>query len=110
MKVKFKKSTKSYDCTEPVEQKVFRAGTAIGWAVMFNIYGPVDSSGIDDMLEPESISELIFYKQDEEGESFTISDYNVITACTIRHKEALTVTELQFTKPNRTDKEVISNG
>ena len=110
MRVKFKKNTKVYDCTEPVEQKVFRSGVAIGWAVMFNIYGAVDSSDIDSMLAPDSISELTFYKQDEDGENFAISDYNAVTACTIRHKETITVTELQLTKANKTEKEVISNG
>ncbi len=102
MYVKFKGSEKSYECTEPIEQKVFRSGTAIGWAIMFHIHGDVDSSGIDKLVTPETISELIFTKDGEQQTAFTVSGYSTVTSCTIRHKST-TVAELQFTKANAPD-------
>lgn len=100
MRVKFKGSETTYECTEPVEQKVFRSGTAVGWAVMFHIYGDIDSSEIDELVTTEAISELTFTNDDEHQTSFVIAGYSVVTACVIRHKSTMTVTELQFTKAN----------
>lgn len=100
MRVKFKGSETTYECTEPIEQKVFRSGTAVGWAVMFHIYGDIDSSEIDELVTTEAISELTFTNDDEQQTSFVIVGYSVVTACVIRHKSTMTVTELQFTKAN----------
>lgn len=100
MRVKFKGSETTYECTEPVEQKVFRSGTAVGWAVMFHIYGDIDSSEIDELVTTEAISELTFTNDDEQQTSFVIVGYSAVTACVIRHKSTMTVTELQFTKAN----------
>lgn len=97
MRVKFKGNETTYECTEPVEQKVFRGGEVIGWAVMFHIYGDFDSSKIDETVTPENISALTFIN-DDENTDFAINGYSNITACIIRHKSTLTVTELQFTK------------
>ena len=58
MRVKFKGSETTYECTEPIEQKVFRSGVAIGWAIMFHIYGDVDSSKVDEIVTPETIRSL----------------------------------------------------
>lgn len=105
MRVKFKGNETTYECTEPVEQKVFRSGTAAGWAVMFHIYGDISSSEADKIVTPENISEITFINDDERQTSFAVTGYSVLTACIIRHKEALTVTELQFTKANKTGEE-----
>lgn len=117
MRVKFKGSETTYECTEPIEQKVFRSGVAIGWAIMFHIYGDVDSSKADEIVTPETISELTFINEDEQQTTFTIAGYSAVTACTIRHKATTTVTELQFTKANETKSEettteegVVENG
>lgn len=100
MRVQFKGRTDTYECTEPIEQKMFRSGVAIGWAIMFHFYGDVDSSQIDKIVTPETISELVFTNDDEQKTTFTITGYSTITACTVRHKATTTVTELQFTKVN----------
>lgn len=100
MRVKFKGSETTYECTEPVEQKVFRSGTAVGWAVMFHIYGDIDSAEIDELVTTEANSELTFTNDDEQQTSFVIAGYSGVTACVIRHKSTMTVTELQFTKAN----------
>lgn len=112
MKVKFKNSETPYECTEPTEQKVFRSGEAIGWAIMFCIYGDLISSEIDEIITPATISELVFTNGDEEKTGFTVAGYSAISACIIRHKETSTLTELQFTKTvqNNNDKGVAENG
>lgn len=102
MRVKFKGSTTTYECSEPIEQKVFRSGSAIGWAVMFHIYGDIDSSQVDKIVTPETISELVFENEDENNTTFTIAGYSSVTACTIRHKATVTVAELQLTKVGET--------
>ena len=102
MRVKFKGSEISYECTEPIEQKVFKSGIAVGWAVMFHIYGDIDSSKADEIVTPETVSELTFVNDDEQHTTFSISGYSTVTACVIRHKATTTVTELQFTKANET--------
>lgn len=112
MYVKFKGSETTYECTEPIEQKVFRSGVAVGWAIMFHIYGDVDSSKVDEIITPKTISELTFTNDDEQYTTFTVDGYTTVTACTIRHKATTTVTELQFTKANETKTEegVTDNG
>lgn len=115
MKVRFKGVDNAYTCTEPVEQKLFQSGKAIGWAVMFHIHGNVSSSDIDDLITPESISELVFISEDEENpRSITLSGYSGIRACTIRHRAGTTVTEIQLTKANEleaaTGEEATTNG
>lgn len=115
MKVRFKNSAVTYDCTEPVEQKLFRSGVAYGWAIMFHIYGDIDSSKVDEIVTPETISELTFTNDDENQITIKIDDYSTVTSCTIRHKSASTVTELQFTKANtpeetNSEKGVVENG
>lgn len=98
MRVKFKNGSVTYECTEPIEQKVFRSGEAVGWAVMFHIYGDFDSSEIDRVVTPETVSELVFANEDQDGTEFTISGYSAVTSCVIRHRASSTVSELQLTK------------
>lgn len=107
MRVRFKGASNSFECSEPVEQKVFRAGVAAGWAAMFHFYGDIDSSEADEMLTPDAISELTFTNEDAQATSFAINGYSKVTSCTIKHRAGLTVTELQLTK---TDEEATENG
>lgn len=99
MYVKFKGNDKMYECTEPVEQKVFQSGAPIGWVVMFHLHGALSSSEIDEAVSPETISEMVFTDGNAENQSeITLTGYSAIRACTIRHKAGTAVTELQFTK------------
>ena len=107
MRVRFKGASNSFECSEPIEQKVFRAGVAVGWAVMFQFYGDIDSSGADEMLTPDTVSGLTFTNDDEPETSFAINGYSKVASCTIKHRAGATVTELQLTK---TDKEATENG
>ena len=96
MKVRFKNSDVNYDCTEPVEQKLFRSGVACGWAIMFHLRADFSSSEVDDVITTDNISELTF-TNDAETKT-VVTDYAVITNCTIRHKSDKSIVELQFTK------------
>lgn len=98
MKVQFKGSAQSYVCSEPVEQKLFKAGVTAGWAMMFHIKADVNSSVVDEVITPDGISEITF--TNDAGTTQTISGYNAISACTIRHRDAETDVELQVTKMN----------
>ena len=101
MKVQFNDTTRIFDCTEPTEQKIFRSGAAVGWAIMFSLYGNADSTQADSTITPNAITELNF--TNDKGEVFTIKGYSDITSCVIRHKENMTITELQLTKTNATE-------
>lgn len=99
MYVKFKGDSKAYACADPVEQKVFQSGTAVGWAVTFHLHGNFSSSEIDELITPESISELVFTSENEENQAeITITGYSAVRACTIRHRDGTATAELQFTK------------
>lgn len=114
MRVQFNGSTRTYECSEPIEQKVFKSGAAVGWAIMFHVYGNFDSTQIDSLITPDAISNLVFLNEDSQNTSFTIPGYSAVTACVIRHKAAITVTELQFTKASETEtttqEGVVENG
>lgn len=106
MKVMFKGVDGAFECTEPVEQKLFQSGEAIGWAVMFHLHGGFSSSDIDRIVTPDSISELAFLCGDDESKnSISLTGYTGIRACTIRHREGSTAAELQFTKASTPEKE-----
>ena len=97
MKVQFKNTSQALDCTEPIEQGIFKSGLRVGWAIMFHIRADVSSSDIDNIITPDNISELAFTK-DEGYPTAVITGYTSVTACTIRHKKDATVVEVQFTK------------
>lgn len=102
MKVRFNESDKLYECTQPVEQKIFRAGEPVGWAVMFNVCGVEGSTGADELLTKSGISKLTFCTEDKK--EFNILGYSAVTACTIRYNGDIAVAELQLTKPNATER------
>lgn len=105
MRVCFKNGQKTYECTEPVEQKLYKAGSqgvAAGWVIGFSFYGDVDSEEADNLLTPEGITELTFTGEDGTS-AFTVNGYSKLTSCIIRHKEAVTVTEVQLTKIDVTE-------
>lgn len=95
MTVTFKDGATSYDCSEPVEQKIFRSGMPAGWAIMFQIFANLSSSEVDEIITPESISDMTFTSN---SETFEVTGYENITACTIRHSDTSTRIEVQFTK------------
>lgn len=101
MKVMFKGVEGAFECTEPIEQKLFQGGSAVGWVLMFHIHGGVSSSDVDGIITPESISDMTFISgEDDNQTAIRLTGYSEIRACTIRHRAGSAVTELQFTKAN----------
>ena len=100
MQVKFKNSEVFFDCSEPIEQKLFKSGVPSGWMVMFHIKGELNSSELDEILTSESISKMVFTASEEK--TFELHGYSTVTACVIRYRMTETIVELQFTKPTET--------
>lgn len=98
MKVQFKNCAQVYDCSEPIEQKIYRSGVEAGWTIVFQFNAGVTSSEIDSLITPDNISEITFTNDTETAN--TIRGYNAISSCTIRHKSSGTVVEVQLTKTN----------
>ena len=96
MKVQFKNGAQMYDCSEPIEQKIYRAGVEAGWTIVFQFNADVTSSEVDSIITPDNISEITFTH--DTGATNTIRGYNAISSCTIRHKATATAVEVQFTK------------
>ena len=104
MNVKFKNDTRTFECTEPLEQKLFKAGTAAGWLVTFSIYGDINSTELDGLITSEGISELTFTANNSGSTmEFILEGYSKVTSCVIRHKENMSVSELQLTKMDESD-------
>lgn len=96
MKVQFKNGASAYDCSEPIEQKIYRAGVEAGWTIVFQFNADVTSSEIDSIITPDNISEITF--TNDTGAASIVRGYNAISSCTIRHKDTATAVEVQFTK------------
>lgn len=103
MVVKFKNDTRSFECTEPIEQKLFKADVPAGWLTTFSIYGDLNSTEIDELVTPDNISVLSFTADAEsDPTTFNLEGYSKVVSCVIRHSEAKTITELQLTKTEPT--------
>lgn len=96
MQVKFKNDERLFNSTEPVEQKLFRAGEPVGWTVSFGIYGEMSSADVDLLLTAENISQLTFTGTNQEV--IVIIGYENVSACTVRHRETETFTEIQLSR------------
>ena len=98
MRVKFKGSDMEYNCTNPIEQKVYRGGVAVGWILSFSFDGNCTSSELDSILTDDGISEICFICQnDENPQSTVIGSYTKLSSCVIRHSDAGTSIEVQLT-------------
>ena len=101
MRVGFKNDSRTFECSEPVEQKLYKAGVPqsieAGWVMSFQFYGDIDSAEVDRTLTSENISEITFTPEDGKSQ-FTATGYTKMTSCIIKHKEIMTTVEVQFTK------------
>lgn len=95
MNVKFKNSEATYECTEPTEQKVYRAGVATGWILVFGVRENLTSADVDVLLADDGISEMVFTSGEN---SYILSGYDKVSSCVVRYREDSTSVELQFTK------------
>ena len=106
MKVFFKgNNSKVYDCSEPIEQRIYKAGIPAGWILIFNISNcDITSDNVEDRIG--DISEMTFVISDEN--KVIISGYTSIMACTIRHRASGSVVEFQFKKEQKEDIEGVT--
>lgn len=103
MKLQFKNGTK-VGCTAPIEQKIFKSSEAAGWLLLLSLTQSLTSEQLDDLLNVDNISKLIFLTDgtdEEESETlFELNDYDKVTSVVIRHSEEenKTKAEIQMSK------------
>ena len=96
MRIKFKNGTEK-NCTNLTEQKLFKAGAAVGWLCSFCISESVSSAELDELLSEDNISALSFSK-DNSIEKFTASGYTKVSSAVIRYSDNGIVAEIQLSK------------
>lgn len=77
MKVKFNNG-EIFECNTPTETKLFRSGEPYGWLLRFSLIGDITSSQLDDLLEMDNISMLVFTPSVILSEGDTVIDKNDI--------------------------------
>lgn len=104
MKIKFNDGTIK-ECTQPMEQKLFRDGVAVGWLLSFSITGEVvTSDNIDKIITADNVSNLTF-TDDEENNLYVLSGYTQLASVAIRHSDTQSRAELQIKKLAKVDGE-----
>ena len=96
MKIKFNNNVEK-ECTNPIEQKLFKNAEPVGWICSFNLKENTPSAEIDTLVIPENISVLEFLN-DEGDILFSLTGYQKITAVVVRHAETEGSVEIQLTK------------
>ena len=56
MKVQFNNNAQAFDCSEPIEQRMYKGGVPAGWVIMFHVPVSINSSNVDELISPDSIS------------------------------------------------------
>jgi hypothetical protein len=104
MKIRFLDGTVK-DCSEPIEQKLFRSKVPYGWVMAFTLNSVSDSSEVDALFSDGNIEKLVLLKEveTEAGEVVTeevttISGYGKLSSIIIKHSEDGTKAEIQLTK------------
>lgn len=106
MKVRFKNGT-SFNCTSPIEQKIFKQNVASGWLLSFSLVCDITSEDADVLLTTDNISELTFTSEETgtntEGETtigtvktILLSDYNKVSSSVIRYSEEKDKTRIEI--------------
>lgn len=96
MKIKFKNGS-IYECTNPVEQKIFKNGESAGWICSLGFTQTMNSGEVDALLTLENISQMAFL-DDEDTELFNIDGYSKITSAIIRHGDEMGSVNIQLAK------------
>lgn len=96
MIVKFKNDV-TKECTNPIEQKLFKNGVPVGWICSFSFNENTSSIELDEILNPENITELLFLNS-ENKVLFSLNGYSNITSVVVRHAETDGSVEIQMTK------------
>lgn len=96
MKIRFKDGTEKNLTANPVEQKLFRNGTASGWVLNMALADVVGEE-TDSLLSDENISEFALLTEDD-VERVKIRGYQKVSAITIRHSDTQNIAEIQLSK------------
>lgn len=96
MKIKFKNG-KEKECSNPIEQKLFKNGEAVGWVCSFSFKENTPSAEVDEVLTKENIAELVFLSNAGEV-LFSLAGYTGVTSVIVRHAETDGSAEIQLTK------------
>lgn len=96
MVLKFKDGT-TKACSNPIEHRLLRDGSPVGWICTVKILENMSMEEIDQILTNDNISELIFCNRLSE-ELFTLSGYQKVINVIIRHPGARSEIEVQFEK------------
>jgi hypothetical protein len=98
MYVKLKNGT-TVNCSNPIEQKIFKGGTDAGWICSLSLTSRLNSNEIDELVTADNMSEMTFFNDD--GETIvTLSGYSKLTSAVIRHSDINGSVDIQLTKPN----------
>lgn len=96
MVIKFKDGT-TKNCSNPIEQKIFKSGEAAGWLCGFVITETMSSSDVDTVLTADNISSLDFCTS-EGVKLLDVIGYSKVTSAVIRYNELSCSVEIQLTK------------
>lgn len=95
-----------FDCSDPIEQRIYKSGKPAGWLLIFNISNSnITSDNVMDVIG-DNEAKITFVKDEEN--TLTVSGYTTLLACTIRHRESGSVVEFQFKKEQKEDAEGVT--
>lgn len=83
-------------CTDPTEQKVFRAGEAAGWILSFTLSTDMTSDELDELITVENVSVLVFSDKSENEKILTLSGYDKIASAVIKHSEEISKAKIDI--------------
>lgn len=96
MKVRFKNGT-VYECSNPIEQKIFKGGEPSGWICSLTFDNNLNSAEIDNTVTAENVSEMVFLSETDEV-AVSLTGYEKLTSAIIRHSAEGTRADIQLTK------------
>ena len=95
-----------FDCSDPIEQRIYKSGKFAGWLLIFNISNSnITSDNVMDVIGNDK-PEMTFVGEKEN--TLILSGYTTLLACTIRHRASGSVVELQFKKEPEEDIEGVT--
>lgn len=99
MNIRFKNVETYYNVKSLTEQKI-RTADSIGWALNATIEGNFNSDTIEKILSSNNIKEITVISEATEGThtETTITGYDKISSCLIRHRDTTDFLEFQLTK------------
>lgn len=101
MDLKVKNTEIVLETTAPIEQRVIRGVSSVGWILNLSIKTPLTSNEVEEIFNAENISELEFSIKSESGSEskYVINDYQKLYTATIkRGVDGSCTTDVQLIK------------